>query len=97
MNQLPGEFPVLLSDKKSFRVCVGDEEESNQLCPCWDFNVGESEILLQKRRLWLLRRVLLSASAAHHQRAAEIGRKHCCENPAAAARNGEKNLPGLYF
>lgn len=53
--------------------------------------------MLQNLRLWLLRRALLSASASHHQRAAEIGRKHCCENPAAGARNGENNLPPLHW
>lgn len=53
--------------------------------------------MLQNLRLWLLRRALLSASASHHQRAAEIGRKHCCENPAAVARNGENNLPPLHW
>lgn len=44
-------------------------------------------------RLWLVARALLSALASHQQRAAEIGGKHCCKNPAAAARKGEKNVP----
>lgn len=41
-------------------------------------------------RLWFLRRALLSPSAAHHQRAAEIRGKHRCEKPAAVAKTGRK-------
>lgn len=50
---------------------------------------------MQKKppRFWLIARALLSAVVLRQQRAAEIGRKRCYDNAAAAARKVEKNLP----
>lgn len=76
----------------SFRVCARDKEDETTGSDYAGVLVRTRVSFCSKKmRLWLITRALLSALVLHQQRAAEIGRKHCCENPAAVAKK-EKNI-----